>query len=245
MSDALSSMGINLPFLISQIVNFLILFALLTVLLWKPAKKRLDERQEMLEQQRVDAMRVAEERATMEAERKELLEEARQEADQIVEKAQKQVEAMKKYALQEERTIRKQAQKEAQAHKERVLKDIREQLAPLAIAAAQKLIGETLDENRQRELLAEFISGIKEGDVVVLQDQDFKGKSAEVTSALPLKDDEKQIVRDKLLPQLDDQAEVQFRVDPSILGGVIIKVGDKVFNNSVAGQLNEMRETLT
>jgi F0F1-type ATP synthase delta subunit len=34
-------------------------------------------------------------------------------------------------------------------------------------------------------------------------------------------------------------------VDPSILGGVIIKVGDKVFNNSVAGQLNEMRESLT
>jgi F-type H+-transporting ATPase subunit b len=238
-------MGINLPFLISQIVNFLILFGLLTILLWKPAKKRLDERREMLEQQRADAMRVAEQRANLEAERKEVLEEARKEADQIVEKAQKQVEAMKKYALQEERTIRKQAQEEAQEHKERVLKDIREQLAPLAIAAAQKLIGETLDENRQRELLAEFISGIKEGDVVVLQDQDFKGKSAEVTSALPLKDDEKQIIRDKLLAQLDDQAEVQFRVDPSILGGVIIKVGDKVFNNSVAGQLNEMRESLT
>lgn len=245
MSDALSAMGINLPFLISQIVNFLILFGLLTILLWKPAKKRLDERREMLEQQRADAMRVAEQRANLEAERKEVLEEARKEADQIVEKAQKQVEAMKKYALQEERTIRKQAQEEAQEHKERVLKDIREQLAPLAIAAAQKLIGETLDENRQRELLAEFISGIKEGDVVVLQDQDFKGKSAEVTSALPLKDDEKQIIRDKLLAQLDDQAEVQFRVDPSILGGVIIKVGDKVFNNSVAGQLNEMRESLT
>jgi hypothetical protein len=39
--DALSEMGINGPFLISQIVNFLVLFGLLTVLLWKPIRSLL------------------------------------------------------------------------------------------------------------------------------------------------------------------------------------------------------------
>ena len=49
MGDALGAMGINGPFLISQMVNFLVMFGLMTVLLWKPAKKRLDERRAMLE----------------------------------------------------------------------------------------------------------------------------------------------------------------------------------------------------
>jgi F0F1-type ATP synthase membrane subunit b/b' len=58
--DALGAMGINGPFLISQIVNFLVLFGLLTVLMWKPARKRLDERQAMLQKQVEDTEAAAE-----------------------------------------------------------------------------------------------------------------------------------------------------------------------------------------
>jgi F0F1-type ATP synthase delta subunit len=37
---------------------------------------------------------------------------------------------------------------------------------------------------------------------------------------------------------------ITFRVDPSILGGLVIRVGDKVLDGSVVGQLETMRQSL-
>mgnify|MGYP006308447359 CR=1 FL=1 len=55
MSEALEALGINGPFLLSQIVNFLILFIALRFIVWKPLMNRLEERRGMLQQQREDA----------------------------------------------------------------------------------------------------------------------------------------------------------------------------------------------
>ena len=75
---------------------------------------------------------------------------------------------------------------EAEMERNRILGDLRGQVAALAIAAANKLVGEALDEKKQHALLDEFFSGVKSGKVVVLDDASFKGESAEVTSALAL-----------------------------------------------------------
>ncbi len=120
--------------------------------------------------------------------------------------------------------------------RERMLGDLRGQVAALAMAAAQKLIGEALDEKRQRSLIDEFFSGVKAGKVVVLEDADLHGASAEIVSALPLTDSEKEFVRQEILAKIGAQT-VAFRVDPDILGGLVVKVGDKVLDGSVAGQL--------
>jgi F-type H+-transporting ATPase subunit b len=65
------------------------------------------------------------------------------------------------------------------------------------------------------------------------------GDLAEVTSALPLTSDEQQSVKKSVSVK-----EVSFKVDPSILGGLVIKVGDKVLDGSVAGKLEGLRQTL-
>ncbi len=101
-----------------------------------------------------------------------------------------------------------------------MLGDLRGQVAALAIAAAQKLVGETLDEKRQHALLAEFFSGVKSGKVLVLEDSDISGASAEVVSALPLTQDEQEIVKKDIMSKMGAQAAVDFRIDPSILGRI-------------------------
>ena len=121
--------------------------------------------------------------------------------------------------------------------------DLRGQVAALSISATQKLVGEALDEKRQRALLDEFFSGVKSGKVVVLEDASFKGEAAEVTSALPLTDQEQETVKKDVLAKVGAQA-VTFRVDPSIMGGLVIKVGDKVVDGSVAGKLEGLRQNL-
>ena len=66
--------------------------------------------------------------------------------------------------------IREEALADSAIERERLLGDLRGQVAALAMAAAQKLIGEALDEKRQRTLINEFFSGVKAGKVVVLED---------------------------------------------------------------------------
>ena len=86
---------------------------------------------------------------------------------------------------------------------------------------------------------------MREECLVVLQGTELRGASAEITSALPLTDSERETLKDEVLTRIGQQATVTFRVDPSILGGIIIRVGDKMFDNSVAGQLETLRHTLT
>ena len=133
---------------------------------------------------------------------------------------------------------------EVDSERERILGELRGQVGALAIAAAQKLIIASLDEQRQRVLINEFFSGVESGEVVVLEGSEVAGASAEVTSALPLTAEEKDAVKQDVLSKVGDQATVTFRVDPAILGGLIIRVGDKVLDGSVSGQLESMRQSL-
>jgi F-type H+-transporting ATPase subunit b len=125
-----------------------------------------------------------------------------------------------------------------------VLSQLRGQVGALSMAAAQKLIGASLDEKRQHALIDEFFSGVESGRVVVLEGQEISGAAAEVTSALPLSAEEKEAVRKDVLSKIGSQATITFRVDPSILGGLVVRVGDKVLDGSVSGQLETMRQSL-
>lgn len=244
MGEALSAMGINLPFLISQVVNFLILFGALTFLLWKPVRKRMDERQEMLKQQESDAAAAAKEREAIEDERQKVLESAREEADQIIADAYERVEAIKKDAESDAEKIKEAAKESAREEEIRALKGVRDKVAPIAIAAAQKLIGTALDEARQRTLLDEFFSQIKAGKVVALEGMQVEGDTVEVTSALPLLEDEQKTIKKDLGSKIGKDISVKFTVNPDILGGMIIKVDDKVYDHSVSGQLAELKSVL-
>ena len=95
-----------------------------------------------------------------------------------------------------------------------------------------------MDEKKQRALLDEFFSGVKAGKVVVVEGS-FSGDSAEVTSALPLTSDEQETVKKSFSAK-----EVAFKVDPAILGGLVVKIGDKVLDGSVAGKLEGLRHSL-
>jgi len=239
--EALGAMGINGPFLISQVVNFLVLFGLLTILLWKPAKKRLDERQAMLQQQVEDAEAAAQELEKIDQERKEVLAEAKKEADKIIAQAQERVESIKAGAQEEAQEILNKAREEARGKELSLLKDVRDQVGVLAIAATQKLLGTALDESRQKALVDEFFSGVKSGEIVVLEGESFQGEEAVVTSALPLSDGEKVIIEEDILKRASGDLEVAFEVDPHLLGGLTIRVGDKMVDHSVLAQLTDMR----
>lgn len=245
----MEALGLNLGYLLVYIGSFIILFIILAGWVYKPVLGLLEKRRMTIAQGLEDARVAAEARANAEKEAATITADAQANASQIVseaaEKADKVALEVKAEADDEISKQREAAIADAYRERERILADVRGQVVAISIAAAQKLIGEALDEKRQRSLLDEFFSGVKAGKVVVLEEAGVSGDSADVTSALPLTDSEKVIVQRDVLAKLGDQAAVNFRVDPSILGGLVIKAGGKVLDASVAGQLTSLKQDLT
>ena len=64
---------------------------------------------------------------------------------------------------------------------------------------------------------------------------------AEVTSAVPLSDAQKQTVREKVQAMTSArQVEIETKIDADLIGGVVIKVGSQVIDASLRGQLRRL-----
>lgn len=227
---------------------FAIIFVTLRAWVFKPILKMLEKRKQTINQGLEDARLAAEARANAEKDAQKIITEAQAKANQIVREAAERAESagvdLKHNAEGEAVRLLEQGKLEVESERNRVLGELRGEVAALAIAAAQKIIEVNLDEQRQRTLLDEFFSGVRSGKVKVLENVSLTGATAEVTSALPLTDSEQSAVQKDILAKAGGGASINFRVDPSILGGLVVKVGDKVIDGSVAGQLQNLKQNL-
>ena len=237
----MEALGINLGLLIVQLIAFAIVFLTLNAWVYKPILDMMESRKQKIAQGLEDARVAADARANAEKEAAKVLAEAQAEASKVVREATERAASagkdVKAAAEAEAAKAREAAMAEAELERNRILGDLRGQVAALAIAAANKLVGDALDEKKQHALIDEFFSGVK-GDKVVLAES-LSGDSAVVTSALPLTSKEQDTVKKSVSVK-----EVSFKVGPSILGGLVIKVGDKVLDGSVSGKLEGLRQTL-
>ena len=244
----MEGLGLNLGYLFVQIFNFAIIFVVLRAWVYKHILGLLERRRTAIAEGLEDARIGAEARQNAEQEAEKVMADAQTNASQVMREANERAETQGKEVIAaaeaEAAKKREESLAEVESERERILGELRGQVGALAIAAAQKLINASLDEQRQRVLIDEFFSGVKSGQVVVLEGQQVSGASAEVTSALPLTAEEKESVKQDVLARVGDQATVTFRVDPAILGGLIVRVGDKVLDGSVSGQLESMRQSL-
>ncbi len=70
-------------------------------------------------------------------------------------------------------------------------------------------------------------------------------RKAEITSAIALSDEEKEQVRKHLIAEHGEGLTFSFDVDPALLGGLRVRVGDRLIDNSVASRLATLRESLS
>jgi F-type H+-transporting ATPase subunit b len=243
----LEALGINGSFLLVQIINLIIVYVVVSKWIVSPIIGMLEKRRETIANGLEDARVAAEARANAEKEAQKIVADAQTRASQVVREATERAESagrdVQAAAQAEAGKAREKALAEVEEERNRILGDLRGQVAALSISATQKLVGEALDEKRQRELIGEFFSGVKSGKIVMMEDAKLSGTSAEITSALPLTKEEQDTVKNDVLAKTGAQA-VAFRVDPAILGGLVIKVGDKILDGSVSGKLEGLRTNL-
>lgn len=65
-----------------------------------------------------------------------------------------------------------------------------------------------------------------------------------VTTAIMLTPEKRREIKDSLEKKLGSDIELAFDVDPEILGGMVLAVGDRVLDSSLRAQLGILRETL-
>jgi F-type H+-transporting ATPase subunit b len=156
---------INLFQVLIAAANFVIFLALLWTFAFKPVSKMLDDRKPRIEQGLKDAEQARTDRESAEQERLAALAEARRESNEILARAQRVAQETRDADIAATREeldrMRERAASEIESEKVKALSDLRAEVADLALAAAGKVVRETMTGERQRRLVNEFLD---EGD---------------------------------------------------------------------------------
>jgi F-type H+-transporting ATPase subunit b len=159
----MAELGVQWGYLLSQLVNFGILLVLLRMFLYRPILNMLEQRRERIAQSMKEAERVSAAAREAEQEKAKVLDAARREAQEIraqaTRDAEKIAQDVRARADQEATDIRMRAQADAQTQADALLADANKQIADLAIAATEKLLGRELArKEEQQRFVAEFLA---------------------------------------------------------------------------------------
>ena len=162
MGQAIDALGINLPQLIAQIVNFSILVVVLRMVLYKPVLKMLDERKEKIAAGLNAAEIARAEALAAQANIQGQLDQARQEGQTIVAGAQQiasriQAEAREQSGRDAE-AQRQRALADIQLERDRAIADLRGEFADITVAAAEKVINQSLDRGAHQRIIDETLA---------------------------------------------------------------------------------------
>jgi len=93
-----------------------------------------------------------------------------------------------------------------------------------------------LIENKRLSILSDVAK-----QYTIIYDFHKGTQAAIVTSAVPLTDDLKEKILVKVKAIVGKEITIENVVDPSIIGGFVLRVGDKQFDASISGEMNELR----
>ncbi len=165
--EGLAGLGINMPTLLAQIVNVVILLVVLYFVAYKPVMRMLDERSKRIKDSMAQADDIKEQAARTEQEVKKQLEAASKEGQkriaQAVQAGEEIREKSKQGARQEAEALITRARSGIQRERDEAIGELRKEVADLTIAAAEKVIDRSLDKKAHRELIDKVL---KESDAL-------------------------------------------------------------------------------
>ncbi|MDE3089130.1 MAG: F0F1 ATP synthase subunit B [Chloroflexota bacterium] len=158
----MEALGISPNLLITQILNFAILFVLLRLLLYKPILGMLDSRKQKIQESLEYAERVKREAADQQKEFERKLEETRRDAQAASAAAaqvgEKEREVILAQAHEDARKLVEQAKGQIDYERKQMMSDLREEVVRLSLLAAQKVVSQSLDDKAHRQLVSDFLA---------------------------------------------------------------------------------------
>jgi F-type H+-transporting ATPase subunit b len=153
---------INLFWIIVAATTFILFFFLVREFALAGLQQTLEDRRVRIEQGLKDAEQARRDRESAEQERLAALQEARREANEIINRAQKVASETREQDIAATREeldrMRERATAEIDAEKQRAIAELRGEVTDLALAAAGRVVGESMTGDRQRKLVADFLA---------------------------------------------------------------------------------------
>ncbi len=158
----ISALGINLPSLIAQLINFTLLLVVLSVFAYKPLLRVLDERKKRIEEGLAASDEAKRQLAETEQASAAQLERARQEGQALIGQAQQMAARVQEEARQQARAeaekLLERARSEIQLERDSAIGELRREFGDLTITAAERVIRRSLDAEAHRQLIEEVLA---------------------------------------------------------------------------------------
>jgi len=153
----MEGLGISLPTLVAQVINFAILLGLLYLVAYKPIMRMLDERSRKIKESMEQTEFIKEQAAHAEEEVKKRVDTAAKEGQEIITRAVRTGEEagrqVQQEARQEAESLITRARVEIQRERDEAIDELRKEFADLTILAAGKVIDRSLDKKAHRQLI--------------------------------------------------------------------------------------------
>jgi len=150
-------LGISLPTLLAQIINFLILLGLLYLVAYKPIMRMFDERSRKIRESMEQTEVIKEQAEHAEEEVKKQLEAAGKEGQEVIARAMRTGEETRQRIQQDARQegagLVEKARLEIQRERDEAIEELRKEFTDLTIEAAEKVIEQSLDKEAHRRLI--------------------------------------------------------------------------------------------
>lgn len=157
----MEALGINIPGLIAQIVNVLLIFFLLSRFAFKPITAMLDQRAERIKDSLEAAERARQDAAHAQANIQEQIDAARREGQTIIEHASRAAEQLRQETIDQARReadgLLARARTDFDLEREKAMAELRRQFADLTITAAERVINKSLDATAHQQLINEVL----------------------------------------------------------------------------------------
>lgn len=165
MPEIFEKLGIDGKLIIAQIVNFVLLLIILQKVAYKPVLKMLKERSEKIEKSIKQAEKIEKELKNTEKIKLAEIKKAKEEAQKIINEAiksseKKSQEAVEKIKIKTQEVV-EMAKREIRLEKENSIKEAKKEISDIALQIATKIIGNNIDDSRQKKLVDKALSKIK------------------------------------------------------------------------------------
>jgi F-type H+-transporting ATPase subunit b len=158
----IGALGINLPGLLAQLIGFAILLVIMRMVAYKPILGMMDQRSQRIHEGLEAAEKMKEQAAQADVTVQKRLEEARQEGQGLIGQAQQVAnrlqEESRQQAQAEGESLLARARNEIALERDEAIAQIRREFADLTIAAAEKVIGQSLDKKAHERLIEEVLA---------------------------------------------------------------------------------------
>lgn len=163
----MEKLGVNLPWLLAQLINFILILLILRAFAYKPILQMLETRKKKIQESLEYADKVKADAAAQEKEFERRLEETRREAQSTAQSAQQAAEKERARIVADAQAdaekIREAARGEVEYERRQMVSELRQQVVDLSLMGAQRVIGASLDERRARQLVENFLNEVDFG----------------------------------------------------------------------------------